>query len=237
MLPILGALLASALSGIFGIGATMAANKYNSPKAQKRRLREAGLPLAYMYQGKVNQQSSVPSLSIDPTFGSSQQNQQKIQRDLADATIPNINADTYLKDTKGTLDNIDLQYWMEQGKPNAKGISKPRREVYNNAILAEKKAESFIRQNEGKLKEIFLGVEQRLFGKGVQVQTKQAELLKIKQQIANLVSQNKLLGQLYDIRELEQMINKSFSNNMDDMSDFEQSLTGLLFQLFSKARL
>jgi len=85
--PILGSLLASALQGIFGIGSTMAANKYNSPRAQRNRLKKAGLPLAYMYQGKVMGQSDVPKLSIDPTLGVTQQRKLEQDQPMVDANV------------------------------------------------------------------------------------------------------------------------------------------------------
>jgi len=49
-----GTLIAAAISALFSIGSTVAQNKYNTPRSMRNRLRKAGLPLAYMYQGNVD---------------------------------------------------------------------------------------------------------------------------------------------------------------------------------------
>jgi len=87
MTPILGAIIAAAMSGAFSSAGTIMQNKYNSPASQRRRLRKAGLPLAYMYEGKVNQQSDVPKMSLDPTLGASSQQSLDLKRDLGYAGL------------------------------------------------------------------------------------------------------------------------------------------------------
>lgn len=62
-------LAAAAFSFITNTISVSRANRYNSPKKQLERVREAGLPQAYLYGGRVNQQSAVPQLSIDPDLG------------------------------------------------------------------------------------------------------------------------------------------------------------------------
>lgn len=237
MLPILGAVLASAISAAFSIAATTTQNKYNSPRAQRNRLRKAGLPLAYMYQGKVMGQSESPRLSIDPTLGSTQQSKLQQDQPLVDANIKNIDADTYIKDTEGTLKNIDLQYWMEQGKPNKYGISVPNRTTYLKALVAEKQTANFIRKQEGRIKEILKFTEDQLWGEGVQPEARRQALVKIRQQIGNMIKQSELMDQLKDIRSLEQLINENFSSNLSNKSDFIQGLVALLMQLYAKTRL
>jgi len=235
--PVAGALIASALSTIFGIGATATQNKYNSPRAMRNRLKKAGLPLAYMYQGKVMGQSETPKLSIDPTLGITQQRKLEQDQPLVDANVRNVDSDTYIKDQEGNLKNIDLQFWMEQGKPNKQGITQPNRTTYLKSLMAEKQTANFIRKQEGRIKEILKFTENTLWGEGVQPETRRQALEKIRQQIKNMVVQSGLMSQLKDIRSLDQLINKNFSENLDNQEDWVQGLVALLMQLFSKARL
>lgn len=65
----LPSLAASAIKGIVDTIQIGRANRYNSPQKMLERNRAAGLPQAYMYGGRVNQQSAVPTLSLDPTLG------------------------------------------------------------------------------------------------------------------------------------------------------------------------
>lgn len=235
--PILGSLIASALSTLFGIGSTVTQNKYNSPRAQRDRLKKAGLPLAYMYQGKVMGQSETPKLSIDPTLGVTQQRKLEQDQPLVDANVENTKSDTYIKDQEGNLKNIDLQFWMEQGKPNKQGISVPNRTSYLKSLMAEKQTANFIRKQEGRIKEIIKMAENELWAEGVQPETKRQVLGKLKQQISNMVKQSELMQQLHNIRGWEELINKNFTENMEDKSDLAQGLVHFLMQLFSKARI
>lgn len=235
--PILGSLISSALSAIFGIGATVTQNQYNSPRAQRNRLKKAGLPLAYMYQGKVMGQSETPRLSIDPTMGVAQQRKLEQDQPLVDANVKNTEADTYIKDQEGNLKNIDLQFWMEQGKPGKNGVSEPNRTTYLKSLMAEKKTANFMRKQQGAIQQIIRLTEETLFKEGVQPEAKRQALAKIKQQIANMVKQSELMEQLHNIRGWEELINKNFTENMEDKSDLAQGLVHFLMQLFSKARL
>lgn len=235
--PIAGALIASALSTLFGIGATVTQNKYNSPKAQRDRLKKAGLPLAYMYQGKVMGQSETPKLSIDPTLGVTQQRKLEQDQPLVDANVRNVDSDTYIKDQEGTLKNIDLQFWMEQGKPNKQGISVPNRTTYLKSLMAEKQTANFLRRQQGRIQEIIKMSEDLLWGEGVQPETKRQNLAKIKQQIANMLKQSELMEQLKNIRGWEELIQQNFRENMENKSDFLQGLVYMLLQIFNKTRL
>jgi len=206
MPPILGAILSAALSGIFGIGATMAANKYNSPKAQKRRLREAGLPLAYMYQGKVNQQSSVPQLSIDPTLG----------------TLPAIQAkklkeDTQLADTQEEALSKDIQV----------GDIIPEGENKSNRLI-KKEAEAFLAKYEADIKKIELDVERGAFAEGTSQEMKRQALIKAKQQVENLLAQAGLMEQLKKIRGFEEYLNTSLTQDLKDMPQWIAALLKIL---------
>lgn len=235
--PIAGALIAAAISAVFSIGATATQNKYNSPRAQRNRLRKAGLPLAYMYQGKVMGQSESPRLSIDPTLGTTQQRKLEQDQPLVDANVKNVEADTYIKDQEGTLKNIDLQYWMEQGKPNKYGVSVPNRTTYLKSLMAEKQTANFIRRQEGRIREIIKLAENELWAEGVQPEMKRQALAKIRQQIVNMVAQAGLMDQLKRIRGWEELIQSNFTESMEDKSDLAQGLVYLLMNLFSKSRL
>jgi len=85
-----GTLLATALKAIFDIGSTVAQNKYNSPRAMRNRLKQAGLPLAYMYRGNVATQNSAPQLSIDPNLGTVETEKVKASKLAREALLKDI---------------------------------------------------------------------------------------------------------------------------------------------------
>lgn len=234
--PVVGALLSAAISGLFSIGATVAANKYNSPIAQLRRLRKAGLPMAYMYQGRVNTQSDVPKLSIDPDLGTVEQLQLHQQQPKVDADVKRIGAEV----AKTAVETEILEGerdWLKDGKRewDSEGnltYSRTNQQAMLDARLAEQRAVGFIRENEQELKRIAKEVEEKLFQSGVQEGVRLKELERIKQQISNLVKQNKLMNQLHSIRSLEAMINEEISDTIKNGSEFEKALFSLLMKLF-----
>jgi len=65
-------------------------------------------------------------------------------------------------------------------------------------------------------------------------QLKGLERDKIIQQLANLASQDKLLGQMYNIRKIEEVLNNSIGTNIENKSDLEQGFMWAIMQLFSK---
>lgn len=213
-----GTLLASALQAIFGIGSQMAANTYNSPAAMKRRLRKAGLPLAYMYRGNVATQNQVPQLSIDPHLGTLA----KIQGDQSKASARKINAEA---------ENLELE---NQIKDMMSGIKQPDGSEWNNRatiMLADRDravAESFVKKYEQELKSIELQVERDAFAKGIPQSMKEQALKKAKQQVENLLQQAGLMEQLKKIRGFEEQLNDALTNDLDSMPDWISSLLKII---------
>ncbi|WNK13957.1 MAG: DNA pilot protein [Microvirus sp.] len=213
-----GTLLSAALKGLFDTGQTIAANKYNSPLAMRRRLNKAGLPLSYMYQGRVSGQSEVPQLSIEPTLG----------------TVQEIQAKKTKQDTRiarETADNLEKE---NQIKGMMSGIIQPDGTELNNRatqMYAErdaKVADSFIKKYDSELKKIELDVEKGAFDEGTTSEMKRQALEKAKQQVKNLLAQAGLMGQLKNIRDLEEQMNKSLSEDLENMPDFVSSLLKII---------
>lgn len=211
-----GTLLASALQAIFGIGSTMAQNKFNSPKAMKRRLREAGLPLAYMYKGNVATQNQAPQLSIDPHLGT-----------LAKVQGGKIAAETAGKLTENQVAKGELD-WLNQYTKTTDGKSIRNQEYKLGVDRETKKVEYFIKQKENELKRIELAVEKDAFAKGIPHAAKKAALDKALQQIKNLLAQEGLMEQLQKIRGFEEKMNQELTENLDSMPDWISSLLKIL---------
>lgn len=205
-----GTLLASALQALFGIGSTIAANKYNSPKSQLNRLRQAGLPQAYMYQGKVATQSEIPKLSIDPHLG----------------TLAKMQGGKVKEDTKISAEIADNLQKENQIKDMMSGIIQPDGTELNNRatkMFAERDqavAEAFIKKHEQALKKIELDVEEKAFAENVQLETKRQVLQRAAQQIKNLLAQEGLMEQLKGIRGLEEKLNQALTEDLDNMPDW-----------------
>jgi len=225
----LGTLAAAAFKGIWDIGATVFANKYNSPAAQRRRLRKAGLPLAFMYQGRVNTQSDVPRLSIDPTLGQVQKLGLSQQNEVNQANIKKIGAEVVgiaqenLK-KKGELDWLQTKNEIgESNQVQLLEIDKSRKE-----------AERFIAEHQRELKQIAVWVENNLFKEDIQIQERKAGLEKVRQQLTNLISQDSLLRQMYDIRKIEQVVNSLIGENLEDGPAWATAIYAMLIKLYSK---
>jgi len=207
-----GTLLASALKALFDVGGTLTQNQYNSPKAQLKRLRQAGLPLSYMYQGKVNQQSDSPKLSIDPTLG----------------TLPKLQGDKLTSET--TAQNIENQ--VKQGELDVlkkvtttpDGFTGTNQEINMLSERNTKYAEMFIKQHEQRLKEIEKFVEENAFTEGIQIDQKRQALKKAVQMVKNLLAQEGLMGQLQSIRGLEEKLNQSLTEDLDSMPEWISAL-------------
>jgi len=238
--PILGAILSAAFGGIFSSAQTMAANKYNSPKSQLRRLREAGLPQAFLYSGRVNTQSEVPSLSIDPDLGSVERENIGISKgQLGETTRMNEEeirkiAEEIRKLALGNDITQGLLNWNKEGGMNEVGDFRNNQQMMLDSELSLKKTQDYLQENALKLSNMLNDVEQEWFSKGGPIQVKGLERDKIIQQLANLASQDKLLGQMYSIRKIEEVLNNSIGKNIEKKSDIEQGLMWGLMQLFSK---
>lgn len=199
-----GTLLATALKGLFDIGSTAMQNRFNSPVAMLRRVRRAGLPMSYMYQGKVAQQTQSPQLSIDPHLGTVAKQEAKLK-------------DTQQEDLAKDIQAKDLP----------SGIKDEDGSELNNRA-ATKKAETFIKHYEGQLKKIEYEVENTAFKEGVSQQMKREALQKAKQQIQNLLTQAGLMEQLKNIRGFEEKLNQSLTQDLESMDEWVSSLLKII---------
>jgi len=204
-----GGLISSVLNALFGVGATIAQNQYNSPNAQLKRIRKAGLPLSYMYQGKVNQQSDTPKLQLEQTLGTLQKIQgEKISAETTGQTIQN------------QTDQATQNFLR---KKNKDGISNLEVNLRNERDI--KKAELFLKQNQGRLIEIDKIVQDTLLSEGVQAEEKRQGLQKVKEQIS-------LMGQLYKIRGFEEFVNNTITEDMDTLPEWQQAMAAIILKLF-----
>jgi len=178
--PILGAILSAAFGGIFSSAQTMAANKYNSPKSQLRRLREAGLPQAFLYSGRVNTQSEVPSLSIDPDLGSVERENIGISKGqlgqttrMNDEEIKKI-AEEIRKLAFGNDISEGHVKWLKDGGMNEVGDFRTNQQMMLDAELSLKKTQDYLQENALKLSNMLNDVEQEWFAKGGPISIKRA---------------------------------------------------------------
>lgn len=240
-----GTLLSSLLGGVFGIGSTIAQNAYNSPKAQLRRLRKAGLPQAYMYQGRINQQTDTPKLSIDPDLGTVEQQTLGIQRGQLKET-QRMN-DQELENLKEALEKIQMENeisagnlkWMKETYPDYEGTGKPDRT--NQELLLDmdksiKSSTDWLKNNEGRISEILAGVEEDFSLENGQLNIKRESLKRIQSQIAHLAVQDKVLGQLYNIRQIEEALNSEMGERIKDMDGLKIGIIWALMKLFDKTK-
>jgi len=246
--PITASILAAGIKGVFDIGGTIAQNRYNRTAAMKRRLREAGLPLAYMYQGRVAEQSQVPELSIDPDLGSVEKEQLSISKgQLSETQRMN---EQQLKNLSEQLQNLQMDNQILRGELNWKlnqgetfkdksgqTYSRTNQEILLDNEKSISNSITWLRENEAKFKQILLDVEDAFYKEGGQLQLKREELSRIKQQIVNLVSQDKLLGQMHSIRSIEEELNKALSEGIKDEDDLTKGIIYFLMKLFDKTRL
>ena len=199
-----GTLLATALKALFDIGSTVAQNKYNSPRAMRNRLKQAGLPLAYMYRGNVATQNTAPQLSIDPNLGTVDTEKVKYSKLLRE----DLGKDIQVKD-------------MMSGIKQDDGT-----ELNNRAT--QMRAKSFLAQYETELKKIELDVERTAFREGIPLEMKRQALQKALQQVKNLLAQAGLMDQLKKIRGFEEKMNESLTQDLDDLPDWISSLLKII---------
>lgn len=231
--PVLGALIAAGIQGLFGLGATAMANRYNSPRSQKRRLREAGLPLAFMYSGRVNQQSDVPKLSIDPDLGTVEQQQLEYQGRLTDKQVEKL-----VEEIRGIGAESDIKVgeaaWQTKLSDVEGQEGRTNQEVRLDVENAIKVSENFIKGHEQVIKEIEKWAEEALFAKGVQVEEREQALAKVGQQITNLLKQAGLMDQLKEIRSVEAVVSKTIGEFLEQGDPLVVGIYAALIKLFSK---
>lgn len=212
-----GTLLSSAIKALFNIGSTITQNQYNSPQAQIRRLRKAGLPLSYMYQGKVATQSETPKLELEPTLG----------------TLPKLQGEKLQADTSGKLIENSIQSgidaWNKKSSPEP-GITN---QEYNlDSDQGTKNAESFIKKHEEELKQIEVWLENNAYAEGIQMDQRREALKKAAQQVKNLIAQEGLMNQLQKIRGYEELLNVKTMESLDSLPKWAENIATLLLKLF-----
>lgn len=239
--PITGALAASGLKAIFDSVSTVFQNKYNSPVSQLRRLRKAGLPLSYMYQGRVNQQSDSPKLSIDPSLGVAQKIQLHQQDEVNKAQISRIGEEIerIKAETSGqkleNVKNAGEQAWRDETKLYKQGdkyVYRTNQERQLDIKLATDKANKWIAIHNSELKGIALQIAQAT--KLTDIAAKKAMFRKIGQQIKNLVAQEDLMIQLHGIRGIDETVNETLTRLLDSSGDPGTLFYTLIVKLFSK---
>lgn len=276
--PVLAALAAAAFKGIFDWTSQGIANRYNSPMMQRRRLRKAGLPLAYMYQGRVNQQSDVPKLSIDPFLGTVAQKQLGLGQQKVDISQEQLKIALEqlginwekLKVDQGKLDvskgqlgvskellelrekltdeqilklaqeirQLSAQAGIKEGE--AKWLSKigetgvTKQEENLQIAQDTAKADLFIKQNEGALRDLSRQLEQTMFEEGITQEQRRQELQKTLQQINNMKWQGNVMSQLIDIRALDAQINETIGRLLDETEGTEGDVLTAVYMLLLK---
>jgi len=228
-------LLSSALQGLFSIGATASQNAFNSPKAQLRRLRKAGLPLAYMYKGNVAGQSQVPTLSIDPTLGLSKKIELQNQTKLTKSQVDKNESETESIDLSNAIQQGINEWMLDKGKRNWGGgkYTGTNQQVNLQIEQDQKNAVAFAKKHEEQLLNIQQLVETKLLSQGVPYQERIQALEKIKQQIVNMGKQAGLMSQLQEIRDFEEWLNSTVTQNIDSLPKWAQALTASLLKLQS----
>jgi len=229
-LTVVGAsLIASAIGALFSTGATIAQNQYNSPRSQLKRLRKAGLPLAFMHQGRVNQQTEAPRISIDPTLGLAQQKNLEQSAPVQAGQAAKLEED--VRALKAQND------WMDkyiEAKKGGRKFSGTNREFMLSAERSMALTDIFIKEHEEKMKGIFANIEQTLFNDGVQVEAKKQEVAKIAQQITNMAQQLGLMKQLVDIRGFQAKVEDMLLKSMESLPEFMQSVFAIMYKFANR---
>lgn len=225
--PIGGVLIAAAIQGLFGVANTITQNAYNSPRSQLRRLRKAGLPLSYMYRGNVATQSETPKLSIEPTLGVEKKLSLDNQTKLANAQADKIDIENAI--------NRGIQDWLQNhGKEGVTGLPSGSNQVINLELdQMEKRATTFIKEHEERLKQLDRIVANTLFSESIPMEEKRQAVEKIKQQISNMVKQANLMTQLHDVREFEAFLNATVTESIKDLPAWAEVLTAVILKAMS----
>lgn len=223
--PIVGAILAAAISAVFSSVAQARANRYNEPASQLRRLRKAGLPLAYMYKGGVNQQSNVPSLSIDPDLGFSEKKKLDIDRELADKQIEGMKYDNEFKKV--------YAQWGQMFPDQSSGDSIN----WFQQFEAKKKAEiaaAVIKENEQRLKELEKKWAEIMDNEDIPVETKRKEMDRIGAQTKQILAAAGLMEQSKDSREFDLWLNNQLESAMKSLSPWQQTFMAIMYKALVK---
>lgn len=231
--PIIGALIASALGGAWSSVQTIFQNKYNSPKSQLKRLRKAGLPMAYMYQGRVNQQSETPKLSIDPDLGTVEQQQLGLQQKLNDEQIKKLMEEIRSLSAQADIDEATRDWKLNEGRI-IEGDARNNLQLELDWNRTVKEMDMFLKKNAKSLSDINVEIEDTLNKEGVQAETRRQSKEKIVQQIANMVKQSELMTQLKNIRGVDEQINKVIGDALEEGDDWMTIMYAGLLKLFSK---
>jgi len=99
---------------------------------------------------------------------------------------------------------------------------------------SRKEAERFISEHQRELKQIAVWVENNLFKQGIQIEERKLGIQKVRQQLVNLISQDSLLRQMYDIRKIEQVVNSLIGENLEDGPAWATAIYAMLIKLYSK---
>jgi len=226
-----GSLLSTLLSAIFGIGGTIAQNQYNTPRAMRNRLKKAGLPLAYMYQGKVLGQSEVPKLSIDPTLGVAQ-----LRRLEQEAPLVK-------EQTKLTGEQAEDAMLNNQVKAQFSGRKQPDGSEWNIratrmiAEMDEKRAAAFLKNNQARLQKLFGDVQETLNDEDIPAEIKREELKKLRQAITNMGLQAGLMEQMKKIRGYDEFMNETFNESIKNAPAWMQALISWMSKVFRPVNL
>lgn len=225
-------LLVSGINALFGIGSTIAQNQFNSPKAQLRRLRAAGLPLAYMYRGNVATQSQAPQLSIDPQIGFKQAELDNTTK-LVKSQVDKNEAETAGKETENEIQNGIRDWLLNRGKVGPGWSGKNNQENNLNIEQDLNRAAAFQKTHEARLKEIQRTVEDELLKEGIPQEERRQGVERVKQQIKNMVQQLGLMTQLSQIREFDAFLNSTVTENINSLPKWARAITAILLKLQS----
>lgn len=198
-LPFVGNLFSTIMQRSWAKKDQARANEYNSPEAQIRRLKEAGLSSGYMYGTQGGGQSApIESTNVDPQLGTSKAldayftNQlQKKQLALLDAEIMGKRADSQLKEA-------EAGWWLTNYNKDSEHIETNRLGQSLGAKLTMDKANAVGTEITNKIKQLDLDISSE-----TGMKTAKAELNKIvnqssllSQELQNLEKRNAFINQI-----------------------------------------
>jgi len=118
-----------------------------------------------------------------------------------------------------------VKNWLKGQSPEE---GKTNLEYDKDSDQGKKYAESFILKHEQELKQIELYVENNAFAEGIQLNQKREALKKAAQMVQNLIAQEGLMGQLQKIRGLEETLNKSLTEDLENLPDWISAVLKLI---------
>lgn len=175
------------------------ANRYNHPKAQIQRLKDAGLPLASFFGGGAGSQSAdVRNTNIEPELGSAdvlskgaqftiqreQAAMMKLQKDLIQAQIDKTAAEA-------TVQQGIAAYYTS----NPDTVPTTKQGVQMQAVTDQQTAKAIYEGNRAILSDVEAQFKQDMYYSGQMS-------AKFKAEVENFLSKNKLLDQEYDAQEI-----------------------------------